>query len=110
MILETMMKRNILLYVNSMNKTVQIPFIFSKTVDKLIGRVAINHLINEFNQIIYIKNDEICCCNNIIKLPCRHSLLKNLNKIDVPIEYLRIKCNSLYETNYVTMCSDKIKC
>ena len=35
-----------------------------------------------------------------MKLPCRHQLVKNLNKIDIPIEYLRIKCNSLYETNY----------
>ena len=83
-----------------MNKTVQIPFIFSKYADKLIVKVAINHLINEFNQIINIKNDDICCCNNIMKLPFRHSLLNNLNKIYIPTEYLRIKCNSLYEINY----------
>ena len=54
-ILETMMKRSILLYVNSMNKIVKIPFIFSESVDKLIGKVAMDHLINEFNQIINIK-------------------------------------------------------
>lgn len=95
--IETMINISISLINNSLNVKEEIPFVFKNRVNLMIGKVALNHLNNEFKQILSIKPNEKCNCKfNTIKLPCRHWLLKNATeKIDIPEEYLRFDCNML---------------
>ena len=82
----------------SIKKPISIPISLQGRVNELIGQTALDYIIAEEISSIQIRKNE-CNCNTLpIRLPCCHYLLTHkTEKIEVPKEYLRLKCNFIRE-------------
>ena len=106
--IENMERRSVILLKKSINtNNIFIPSVFSDCVDECIGKIALNHLKTEFQEIISIEPNEKCKCNlKTTRLPCHHILMNGFKeKINIPIEYHRFKCNLLNEMKESMFCN-----